>query len=410
MAHFSGLVAPACTRTRSRTSATSSPRRRTRRSPGPRSGFVALHATELAQASTAPSSPASRAARSVTSPRRRPWCFAIAAHPGLPPGTPAQGGGRTSKALAEGLPRRGEQSLTGGTDTHLILLDLRGSELTGKAGRGAARRDRMTVNRNTVPFDERPPTVASGVRSDAGGDDARPRRGGCREVGRSSHASAAPELRRWRAHPARSSAPPALPGLAPGFPARECCGPKGPRSSSSSTTRAIRAKITQIRDANDGRPSTFRRPWVDEVALLLYLRGDPRSLPARRSEVQTPLERARRASGDPAVARRRSCPCCAPDSGCSTRVLALIPAARVGFLGVYRDEETLTAVPYYAKLPFQIEGGDALLLDPMLATGGSASHSITRLQGGRRPRRAPALPDRRAGGHRARAWPSTPTS
>jgi glycine hydroxymethyltransferase len=54
--------------------------------------------------------------------------------------------------------------LTGGTDTHLLQLDLRGTEWTGKDAEERLDEVRLTVNRNTVPFDERPPTVASGVR------------------------------------------------------------------------------------------------------------------------------------------------------------------------------------------------------------------------------------------------------
>src|SRR5437899_12392974 len=54
--------------------------------------------------------------------------------------------------------------LTGGTDTHLLQLDLRKTEWTGKAAEERLHEVKLTVNRNTVPFDERPPTVASGVR------------------------------------------------------------------------------------------------------------------------------------------------------------------------------------------------------------------------------------------------------
>jgi glycine hydroxymethyltransferase len=54
--------------------------------------------------------------------------------------------------------------LTGGTDTHLLQLDLRATEWTGKAAEERLDEVKLTVNRNTVPFDERPPTVASGVR------------------------------------------------------------------------------------------------------------------------------------------------------------------------------------------------------------------------------------------------------
>ena len=58
----------------------------------------------------------------------------------------------------------GLELVTGGTDTHLMQIDLRNSEWTGKAAEERLHEVRITVNRNTVPFDERPPTVASGVR------------------------------------------------------------------------------------------------------------------------------------------------------------------------------------------------------------------------------------------------------
>jgi uracil phosphoribosyltransferase len=57
-------------------------------------------------------------------------------------------------------------------------------------------------------------------------------------------------------------------------------------------------------------------------------------------------------------------------------VLAMIPVARVGFLGMYRDEETLQPVVYYSKLPGELSEREILLLDPMLATGGSAVDAV----------------------------------
>jgi glycine hydroxymethyltransferase len=66
--------------------------------------------------------------------------------------------------LAETLQAGGLEVLTGGTDTHLLQLDLRGTRWTGKAAEERLADVNLTVNRNTVPFDERPPTVASGVR------------------------------------------------------------------------------------------------------------------------------------------------------------------------------------------------------------------------------------------------------
>jgi glycine hydroxymethyltransferase len=67
-------------------------------------------------------------------------------------------------ALSDELIANGLDVLTGGTDTHLLQLDLRGTEWTGKAAEERLDEVKLTVNRNTVPFDEQPPTVASGVR------------------------------------------------------------------------------------------------------------------------------------------------------------------------------------------------------------------------------------------------------
>jgi len=71
---------------------------------------------------------------------------------------------RNADVLAETLQEGGLEILTGGTDTHLMQIDLRSSDWTGKAAEERLHEVRITVNRNTVPFDERPPTVASGVR------------------------------------------------------------------------------------------------------------------------------------------------------------------------------------------------------------------------------------------------------
>src|SRR6478736_340762 len=71
---------------------------------------------------------------------------------------------KNADVLAETLQEGGLDVLTGGTDTHLLQLDLRSTEWTGKDAEERLAEVKLTVNRNTVPFDERPPTVASGVR------------------------------------------------------------------------------------------------------------------------------------------------------------------------------------------------------------------------------------------------------
>jgi len=71
---------------------------------------------------------------------------------------------QNAKALAQTLTDGGQKLLTGGTDIHLLQLDLRGTQWSGKDAEERLHEVAITVNRNTVPFDERPPTIASGVR------------------------------------------------------------------------------------------------------------------------------------------------------------------------------------------------------------------------------------------------------
>jgi uracil phosphoribosyltransferase len=134
----------------------------------------------------------------------------------------------------------------------------------------------------------------------------------------------------------------------------------------------VRHKLTLLRDkTTDTRD--FRQ-LVHELALLVCYEAT-RTLETEPMRVETPLEETEGVRVTPS--RTTIVPVLRAGLGMLDAVLSLLPASRVGFLGVYRNEETLEAVPYYAKLPFQLEGGDALLLDPMLATGGSASHSVT---------------------------------
>ena len=84
-------------------------------------------------------------------------------------------------------------------------------------------------------------------------------------------------------------------------------------------------------------------------------------------------------------------------------VLSLITAARVGFIGLYRDEETLQPVEYYVKLPTDIAERDVILLDPMLATGNSTAAAVEIGEEGRRAVGPPDRHHRRAGGDRAPA-------
>jgi glycine hydroxymethyltransferase len=160
MAHFAGLVAAGLhpnpvqhadfvTSTTHKTLA------------GPRSGFILCRA-EHAQAVDRAVFPGMQGGPLAHTIAAKAACFRIAATPAF------RDYQRQIRAnadtLAETLIEDGLDVLTGGTDTHLLQLDLRGTDWTGKAAEERLHEVKVTVNRNTVPFDERPPTVASGVR------------------------------------------------------------------------------------------------------------------------------------------------------------------------------------------------------------------------------------------------------
>jgi glycine hydroxymethyltransferase len=160
MAHFAGLVAaglhpnptPHCDFVTSTTHKTLA---------GPRAGFV-LCKEEHAQAVDRANFPGMQGGPLMHTIAAKAACFRIAASDAF---KDYQRQVRTNAdALAESLQEGGVDVLTGGTDTHLILMDLRATEWTGKAAEERLHDVKMTVNRNTVPFDERPPMQASGVR------------------------------------------------------------------------------------------------------------------------------------------------------------------------------------------------------------------------------------------------------
>jgi len=128
---------------------------------GPRSGFV-LCREEHAQALDRAVFPGMQGGPLMHVIAAKATCFRIAATEAF---REYQAQIRTNAdALADGLLAAGHEILTGGTDTHLVQLDLRQSEWTGKDAEDRLHEVGITVNRNTVPFDERPPTIASGVR------------------------------------------------------------------------------------------------------------------------------------------------------------------------------------------------------------------------------------------------------
>ena len=115
------------------------------------------------------------------------------------------------------------------------------------------------------------------------------------------------------------------------------------------------------------------RLLVNELTLLLSYEAT-KDLADEEVEIETPLEQttARRISGKKVAV----CPILRAGVGMLDAVLSLIPGARVGFIGLYRNEETLEPVEYYVKLPHDISDRDVLLLDPMLATGNSTAAAV----------------------------------
>ena len=120
------------------------------------------------------------------------------------------------------------------------------------------------------------------------------------------------------------------------------------------------------------------RQLVNELTLLLTYEAT-KHLADEEIEIETPLERteARRISGKKVAV----VPILRAGVGMLDAVLSLIPGARVGFIGLYRDEETLQPVEYYVKLPGDVGERDVILLDPMLATGNSTAAAIDLVKG-----------------------------
>ncbi|MBD0317088.1 MAG: uracil phosphoribosyltransferase [Thermoleophilia bacterium] len=132
----------------------------------------------------------------------------------------------------------------------------------------------------------------------------------------------------------------------------------------------VQHKLGLLRDADT--PTQVFRQLVNELTLLLTYEAT-KELATEDAEISTPLERttAQRISGKKVAV----CPILRAGIGMLDGVLSLISGARVGFIGLYRNEETLEPVEYYVKLPNDIGERDVILLDPMLATGRSTSYA-----------------------------------
>ncbi len=137
----------------------------------------------------------------------------------------------------------------------------------------------------------------------------------------------------------------------------------------------VRHKLGLLRDVRTDT-EMFRR-LVNELTLLLTYEAT-KDIELEDVDVETPLEwtRSERIPGKKIAV----CPILRAGVGMLDGVLSLIPVARVGFIGLYRNEETLEPVEYYVKLPTDVAERDVLVLDPMLATGNSTAAAVTTLK------------------------------
>jgi len=137
----------------------------------------------------------------------------------------------------------------------------------------------------------------------------------------------------------------------------------------------IQHKITLIRDKNTGTKDF--RELVEEIAMLMAFEVT-RDLPLKEVKVDTPVAPAKawQISGKTVGV----IPILRAGLGMVNGILKLVPGAKVGHVGLYRDPETLMPVEYYCKLPTDAAERDMIIVDPMLATGGSANDAISLLK------------------------------
>ncbi|HEY9062600.1 MAG TPA: uracil phosphoribosyltransferase [Pseudobacteroides sp.] len=137
----------------------------------------------------------------------------------------------------------------------------------------------------------------------------------------------------------------------------------------------IQHKISLLRDINTDTKEF--RELVQEVSMLMGYEVT-RNMSLKEVEIETPvgIARTKIISGK----KLGIVPVLRAGLGMVDGMLQLLPMAKVGHIGLYRDPETLEPVEYYCKLPYDIEERDIVILDPMIATGGSASSAISYLK------------------------------
>lgn len=133
----------------------------------------------------------------------------------------------------------------------------------------------------------------------------------------------------------------------------------------------IQHKISMLRDKNTG--TNEFRTLIEEIATLMGYEA-LRDLPLEEIEVETPIEKCH----TPVISGKKLAivPILRAGLGMVNGILALVPTAKVGHIGLYRDEETHEPHEYYCKLPSPIDQRTIVVTDPMLATGGSAVAAV----------------------------------
>ena len=137
----------------------------------------------------------------------------------------------------------------------------------------------------------------------------------------------------------------------------------------------VQHKISLLRDKNTGTKEF--RELVSEIAMFICYEAT-RDLPLKQIELETPLAVAK----TKIISGRKLAfiPILRAGLGMVDGVTTLVPAAKIGHIGIFRDPDTKEPVKYYAKMPDDISERDAIIVDPMLATGNSAVAAITELK------------------------------
>lgn len=133
----------------------------------------------------------------------------------------------------------------------------------------------------------------------------------------------------------------------------------------------IKCKMAMLRDKNTSTKEF--RELVSEIAMLMCYEAT-RDFPLTETEIETPITTDKFLVMDKKVT---IVPILRAGLGMEEGMLQMLPAARVGHVGVFRDPQTLNPVEYYCKLPSDVDKSEVIVVDPMLATGGSAAFSIS---------------------------------